>query len=241
VDLPWPGEVSPPLASLHVTKKPQPTERKNNILPTTNTSIHRATVSLALPRKNADLILFATNVAQKMTGNASLPTPTPTVAAIVAATGDLQTAETTALSRAKGTATVRNGKRVILVALMQQLRGYVQGVADATPEDGAAIIESAGFAVRKIALHGKRQFAVKPAALLGSAVVTAPAAGNRASYAWEYSLDGGKTWVAAPITTQGKTTIAGLPSGTVVQFRYLSVTPKGGQGNWSQPLSLLVK
>ncbi len=208
---------------------------------TTNTSIHRATVSLAIPRKNADLILYATNVAQKVTASPSFPTPTPTVSAIVAATGDLHTAETAALSRAKGTAAVRNGKRVVLVSLLQQLRGYVQGVADATPEDGAAIIESAGFAVRKTALHGKRQFAVKPAALLGSAVVTAPAAGNRASYAWEYSLDGGKTWVAAPITTQGKTTIAGLPSATVVQFRYLAVTPKGGQGNWSQPLSLLVK
>jgi predicted phage tail protein len=208
---------------------------------TTNQSIHRATVSLAIPRKNADLILYGTNVAQKLTGNASFPTPTPTVAAIVAATRDLQTAETAALSRAVGATTVRNGKRVVLVSLLQQLRGYVQGVADATPEDGAAIIESAGLAVRKLALHGKRQFAVKQGALLGTASITAVAAGNRASYAWEYSLDGGKTWIAAPITTQSKTTVAGLPSGTVVQFRYLAVTPKGGQGNWSQPLSLLVK
>ncbi len=208
---------------------------------TTNNTLNRATVSLNIPAKNADLILFGNTVAQKLTNNALLPNPTPTVAAILAATSDLHTAETAALTRAKGTASVRNGKRVVLVGLLQQLRGYVQSVADATPEDGAAIIQSAGLAVRKIAAHGKRQFGAKQGALSGSAVVTAVTAGRGASYAWEYSLDGGKTWVAAPSTTQGKTTIAGLPAGTMVQFRYLAVTPKGGQGNWSQPLSLLVK
>jgi hypothetical protein len=159
-------------------------------LGTTNQSIHRATVSMNLPKKNADLVLYGNNVVQKMTNNPVFPTPTPTLVALTLAVTDLHNAETAALSRAKGTATVRNGKRAVLVALLQQLRGYVQAVA---------------------------------------------------SYAWEYSLDGGKTWVAAPITTQGRTTIAGLPSGTTVQFRYLAVTPKGGQGNWSQPLSLLVK
>jgi hypothetical protein len=211
------------------------------IMGTTDKSLKRATVALNIPAKNADLILFGTSVAQKMTNNPAFPAPTPTVAAIVAATSDLQSAETASLTRAKGTATVRNGKRAVLVGLLQQLRGYVQGIADATPEQGAAIIESAGLAVRKVAIPGKRQFAAKQGALSGSAIVTAVTAGRGAAYAWEYSLDGGKTWVAAPITTQGKTTIAGLPAGTTVQFRYLAVTPKSGQGNWSQPLSLLVK
>jgi hypothetical protein len=208
---------------------------------TTNQSIHRATISLNLPNKNADLVLYGNNVVQKMTSNPSFPTPTPTLVALTLAVTGLHDAETAALSRAKGTATVRNGKRAVLVGLLQQLRGYVQGVADADPENGAAIIESAGLPVRKLGLGGKRPFAAKQGPLDGTAVVTAVSAGPRASYAWEYSLDGGKTWVAAPITTRGRTTIAGLPSGTTVQFRYLSVTPKGGQGNWSQPLSLLVK
>jgi hypothetical protein len=69
------------------------------------------------------------------------------VAALTAAVNDLQTAETAALSRAKGAATVRDDKRVVVVGLLQQLRGYVQAIADATPENGAAIIESAGLAV----------------------------------------------------------------------------------------------
>ena len=204
-------------------------------------SIHRAIVTLGIPKKNADVILYATNIAQKMTNNANFPTPTPTIATLSAAVNDLHAAETVALSRAKGSATVRNDKRAVLVSLLQQLDGYVQSIADASPENGAAIIESAGLAVRKITPRGKRTFAARPGALSGSAVVTAASVGPRSSYEWQSSTDGGKTWVFAPATTQGTTKIAGLPAGTTVQFRYLTVTPKGGQGDWSPALSLLVK
>ena len=210
-------------------------------MPTINKSIHRATISLDVPTKIADVILYANNIVQKLTNNPNIPTPVPTVAALAAAVNDLHAAETAALSRAKGSATVRNDKRTVLVSLLQQLRGTVQSVADATPENGAAIIESAGLTVRKIATRGKRAFAARTGALAGSAIVTAATAGPRASYEWQYSTDGGKTWVFAPATTQGKTTVAGLPAGTTVQFRYLAVTPKGGQGDWSPAVSLLVK
>jgi hypothetical protein len=208
---------------------------------TTSTSIHRAIVSLNVPTKNADVIVYGTNIVQNMTTNPSFPTPTPSVATILAAVNDLHTAETATLSRTKGAATVRNDKRAALVALLQQLRAYVQTVADATPENGAAIIESSGLAVRKVTTRGKRPFGAKQGTLSGSAQVTAVSAGSRASYEWQSSIDGGKTWVAAPSTTRGKTTITGLPPGTSVQFRYLSVTPKGGQSDWSQPTSLIVK
>jgi hypothetical protein len=204
-------------------------------------SIHRATISLGIPKKNADVILYASNIVQKMTGNPAFSTPTPTLAALTAATNDLHSAETAALSRAKGSATVRDDKRTVLVSLLQQLDGYVQSIADATPENGAAIIESAGLAVRKMTAHGKRAFAAKQGALAGSATLTAATAGPRSSYEWQYSIDGGKSWAFAPATTQGKTAVAGLPSGTTVQFRYLAVTPKGGQGDWSPAVALLVK
>ena len=46
---------------------------------TTNQSIHRATVSMNLPKKNADLVLYGNNVVQKMTNNPVFPTPTPTL------------------------------------------------------------------------------------------------------------------------------------------------------------------
>ena len=49
-------------------------------MPNLNKSIHRATISLDVPAKIADVILYANNIVQKMTNNPSFPTPTPTTA-----------------------------------------------------------------------------------------------------------------------------------------------------------------
>ena len=53
-------------------------------MPTINKSIHRATISMDVRTKIADVILYANNIAQTMTNNPSSPTPTPTVAAFTA-------------------------------------------------------------------------------------------------------------------------------------------------------------
>ena len=75
---------------------------------------------------------------------------------------------------------------------------------------------------------------------IGAAPISICPAGPRSAYLWEYSLDGGKTWIAAPATLQAKTTIAGLTPGATVQFRYQPVS-KTGEGDWSQIVSFLVK
>jgi hypothetical protein len=223
--------------------KPGPfTGKVEDIVMSTSNEIIRAALGIiAFPEKVPDDIVFVGNVVGKMTNNPNFPSPVPTLAAISAAANDLHTAETAALSRTKGAASVRNAKLTLLYGLLKQLLAYVQGVADASPENGAAIIESAGFAVRKVNPRGKRVFAAKPGPIAGTVIVTAAAAGPRSSYEWQYSIDAGKTWVAAPATIQGKTTISGLPSLTTVSFRYLVVTAKGGQGDWSPPTSVLVK
>jgi hypothetical protein len=207
---------------------------------TITNSIHRATVSLKLPAKVADFIAYVIGIVHAMTNNPAFPTPVPALAALSAAVSDLQAAETVALTKAKGTAAARNDKRAVVVSLLQQLRGYVQAIADATPENGATIIQSAGMPVRKIPQRAARVFAVKPGEVSGAVKVTATIAARRASYEWQYSVDGGKTWVGAPATLQAKTTITGLPAGTTAMFRYKTVT-KTGEGDWSQPIALLVK
>ena len=65
-------------------------------------------------------------------------------------------------------------------------------------------------------------------------------AGTRASYLWQYSIDGGKTWIDVPGTAQAKTTIAGWSRGTTVLFRYRTIT-KGGQSDFVPALAFLVK
>jgi hypothetical protein len=207
---------------------------------TTIKTDHRSIAVLKLPTKIQALITYAHGIATALTNNPSFPTLTPTLATLSAAIADLQTAETAALARAKGAVVTRNEKKTALIQLLQQLRGVIQTAADANVENGASIITSAGVAVRKVAVRAPRTFSAKPGAISGTAKLVAVSAGNRSGYEWEYSSDGGKTWVTAPSTLQAKTTVTGLTTGTTVQFRYRPVT-KAGEGNWTQPVSLLVQ
>ena len=203
-------------------------------------SVHRSLVSLDLPKKVPALISYATSVVTAMTGNTSLPTPAPTLAAVTAAITALQTAQSAAIARTKGAVTARNDKQAALVALLQELKAYIQKTADADTDNGSAIIQSAGVSVRKTPVRKPRVFSAVQGAVSGTAKLVTASAGPRASYEWQYSVDGGKTWVAALSTLQAKTSVTGLTSGATVQFRHLAVT-KTGQGDWSAPVSLLVK
>jgi hypothetical protein len=206
---------------------------------TTHKTPHRALAILKLPTPVPALITYSQSIVTKMTGNPSFPTPTPTLAAVSAAITDLNIAETAALSRAKGTASVRNEKRKVLFKLLQQLLGYIQTVADGQVDSETSIIESAGVAVKKSPAHTARVFGAKPGPVSGSVKLTTVVAGRRASYEWQTSTDGGKTWVLAPTTIRSTTVIAGFTPGSTVYFRSRPVTG-AGEGNWSQPVSLIV-
>ncbi len=208
-------------------------------MPSTSKTIHRAIVSLKLPTQVTALVTYTQGIVKGMTGNPAYPNPVPALAAITTAIDDLQAAETAALTRAKGTATVRNERRSALVKLLVQLKAYIQAEADTNVENGASIIQSAGVGVRKAVTRRARVFAAKAAALSGTANLVAPAT-HRAAYEWQYSTDGGKTWIVAPPTLQAKTTVSGLQTGTTVQFRFRSVT-KTGAADWSAPVSMLVQ
>ena len=202
---------------------------------------HRSLAALNLPKSVPELINYVQGIIKGMTNNASLPSPTPTVAQLTQAVSDLQTAEAGALARTKGAVATRNEKRTALVSLLQQLRAYVQVTADVTPENGASIIESSGLAVRKTPTRTPRVFSAQQGAVSGEVKVLAPSAGARTSYEWEYSTDGGTTWLAMPPTIQAKTSVAGLKPGSSVMFKYRSVT-KTGATDWSLPITMpLVK
>jgi hypothetical protein len=196
-------------------------------MPPTNNSnkkVHRSVASLKLPEVVSLLITYVQGILKAMTGNPTFPSPTPPLTTVASAVSDLQVAETAAVTtRAKGTVATRNEKRAALVALLDQLRSYVQSIADATPENAPSIIESAGLAIKKTPVHAPRVFSAKPATVSGSVKLTAPNAGKRAAYLWQYSTDGGKTWLDVSPTLQAKTNVTGLPAGTTVEFRYRSI------------------
>jgi hypothetical protein len=220
------------------TKNDFPSEEEAHMSVTT--AIKRSTATLNTTGPVPALISFASSIVTRMTGNSAFPTPVPPLATVSAAIADLQTAETAATARTKGAVTVRNDKRAALVALLRQLESYVQNQADANLENGAAVIESAGIAVRKTALRKPRTFTAVQGATSGSIKLLAARAASRASYEWQYSTDGGKTWTFAAGTLQAKTTIAGLTPGASVQFKYRPVL-KTGDGDWSQAVTIIVK
>jgi hypothetical protein len=208
-------------------------------MPVTNKP-HRAIATLKLPRNMPALITYASQIVNSMTGNAYFPTPTPPIASVQTAIHDLMAAQTDAQARTKGAVALRNEKRQTLVTLLEETRTYVQTTADTNPENGPSIIESSGIAVRKPPVLAPRGFRVKPGAVSGSVKVVAPSAARRASYEWEYSLDGGKTWVALPPTLQAKTAVSGLTPQTTVQFRYRAVS-KTGATDWNPAIAFLVQ
>jgi hypothetical protein len=75
-------------------------------------------------------------------------------------------------------------------------------------------------------------------AVPGSVKLIAKAPSHRASYEWQFSTDQ-KTWTNAPGTLQAKTTLVGLPSGTIHYFRFRAIT-KTGETAFSQAVQILV-
>jgi hypothetical protein len=94
--------------------------------------------------------------------------------------------------------------------------------------------------VRKASVRAPRVFDVTQGTASGSVKVVAPVAAHRASYDWQWSTDGGKTWQLAPSTLQAKTSLSGFAAGSTLSLRY-RVTTKAGEGEWSQPIAFLVR
>jgi hypothetical protein len=200
----------------------------------------RSIAVLKLSRRTKNLITFAQSVASAMTGNASFPSPTPTLATFQADIEALNTAETAVLARTKGATQQRNAKLATVHADLETLRTYVQGIADAAlPTNAEAIIESAGMTVRKVTLHDKAALAVKQGSVSGTVNLEVKAAAKRAAYGWQYSTDQ-KTWTSLPSTLQAKTSVSGLTAGTTYYFRAQALTASG-EGDWGQVVSFLVK
>jgi hypothetical protein len=200
----------------------------------------RSIAVLKMSRRTKNLITFAQSVASTMTGNASFPSPTPTLATFQADIEALNTAETAVLARTKGATQQRNAKLATVHADLETLRTYVQGIADAAlPTNAEAIIESAGMTVRKVTLHNKAALAVKQGSVSGTVNLEVKAAAKRAAYGWQYSTDQ-KTWTSLPSTLQAKTSVSGLTAGTTYYFRAQALTASG-EGDWGQVVSFLVK
>jgi hypothetical protein len=199
------------------------------------------TINVVLALKPASvpkLIVRATSIVNAMTANkTTFPAPTPTLAQCLADITALTNAET-ALKSHTGPRADRDNQRKLVVADMQSLHAYVQQLASASPAQASAIATDADMTLRKVTAHTKAPLAVKQT-VSGSVKVVAKATKGAKGNEWQYSVDGGKTWIDVPPTTKATVTINSLTPGVTVSYRQRVLT-KTGLGDWSQPISALV-
>ncbi|MFT3764557.1 MAG: hypothetical protein QM820_03425 [Minicystis sp.] len=194
-------------------------------------------VNLGAPTSDAEVITFGRTVVHLMENNPRFPNPPVSLEVVKGHLDTYASDQQKVLIRSVGAAAQRDVSRAVVMQDLMMLRAYVQLVAQASPAEAAAIAESAGMSLRRPTSYRRPELAVKCAGP-GTVVITAKAVAAKASYYWQYSLDG-QTWTSAPETLRTTTTIAGLPSHTVVYFRFRALTDKG-QGDFSQVVSQLV-
>ena len=194
--------------------------------------------TLPIPRGVSNVITLAHTVVTKMTGNPYFPSPSPSLAAVLADIVALEGAEAFAQTKAKGAVEARDVKLRAVRDRLRYLKVYIQSVAEADPTNAEAIIASAAYSVQKPKIRTKQDLVAKQGTVSGVVKLIAKSSG-RAAYDWQWSLDQ-KTWADLPNTMQAKTTMTASTLGVMYYFRFRSLTPKAGRSDWSQVVSLMV-
>jgi len=189
---------------------------------------------LSVPEKLAK----AEQIVLKMTGNASFPTPSPSLVSITTAANELKTAfaeAQAARQTQKEKTAAQNDKEELLDQLLTQEAAFVESVAG----NDEQIILSAGMDVRAAAVASTTP-PEQPQAL-------APFAGDRdgeidltwdrvagaKSYIIEKTADPqAGPWQHAGVATKAMFTADGLTSGSRFWFRVAAVN-NNGQSGWS--------
>jgi hypothetical protein len=156
-------------------------------------------IVLGLPRPVAALIIRMSAILEAMGANkGTFPSPTPALSVAQAHLDALQAAETATKTHASGTVQARDAAKALVIADANQLHGYVQQLANATPTQADIIATAAAMSLRKAPVRSKSDLAVKQT-VSGTVVVAAKATTGSRSYEWQVSTDGGKTWLSSTL------------------------------------------
>ncbi len=182
---------------------------------------------------------------------ATYAAPNPALPAYLTLIQNADAAQLAVRNRTVGAAATRNAECALLFTAMESERIFIQGLADANPGRAIAIIQNAGLIVSSFPNNPKALLTLRNGKQSGSIVCEAnvgllvAAAGpikphQQRFFNWESTVDGSKTFQAAPSTPKGKTTISGFTPLTMVGVR-VSMTNGTGQGDWSQVVTILVR
>lgn len=93
-------------------------------------SMKRVRAAIDYPPNAEALVIKTRLIVEKISSNPWFPQPFPPLAKVDAAAQTLHEAQTATLMRTKGLATKRNAARAVLVNLLEQLKKYVEGIAN---------------------------------------------------------------------------------------------------------------
>ena len=206
----------------------------------TNKASRTIRVVLKSPEKVADFIVHAQAVHDTMAVNTkTIPVPNPPLSVLATHINDLMVKEAAAKTKAVGAVADRDAAKKVVSDDLSNERSYVETLVNADPTNGALIAQDAGMQLRKPGVRNKPDLATKKGAVSGAVHAIAKATKGAKANEWQYSLDGGKTWIDLPSTTKASTTIQNLTPGTSVSIRTRVLT-KAGHSDWGQPVSTLV-
>lgn len=181
---------------------------------------------------------YAALVTSAFKGNAAAPNPPVTPAVMKTAVDAVLTME--AAPKGTYTAAQIRAKRLVVRQYLRQLREYAQTLVDAqtTYPDGVALIESLQMRVRVYTKPNKAELAARNTGVPGHVGLVAKAPKRRATYYWQYSVNG-TTWIDLPDTMKARTAVIGLTVMQTHYFRFRTLTALG-ESDFSQVVSLLV-
>ncbi len=194
-------------------------------------------ISFVNDDSDGQLILDINDIITGMTGNASYPTPSPTLAAVTAALNTF----TTALSNASGGGVVltsaKNAARAGLVALVRELANYVQVAC----KGDITVLLSSGFPIQKPVRNPVGQLPV-PSNLTvslgtytGQLNASASPVFGAAVYNWRLTTAAAQTTVVQSAqTTAASNTFTGLTPGIVYNAE-VNAVGAAGPSDWSPP------
>ncbi len=198
----------------------------------------RPVVVMDIPTRIADKVLYTPKIITAFTGNPWLGTPSPTILVVQGHQDTLVDKQAIASTRVIGSAADRDVAWNVILLDLYAWKAYVQLIADGDLVNAITIILSAGFQVRHAPLNEKRILAVKAGTAPNSAILIAKAVAKRASYDWEWSLDG-QVWTRFGSSTPiAKTVMTGMKPATIHFFRYRGNTTKQ-EGSWCDPVAFI--
>ncbi len=197
-------------------------------------------VSFVLTDSDAQLIVDVGGIITGLTGNASYPAPSPTLAAVTAALNAFTTAVNDAISNGGGVVltSAKNDRRAELVALIRELASYVQ----VTCKGDMTVLLTSGFPIQKPTRNPIGQLPV-PSDLTvtlgtytGQLDASATPVFGAAVYNWRLSTAAAPTVVVQSAqTTAASNTFTGLTPGVVYNAE-VNAVGAAGPSDWSDPV-----